>query len=62
MNHAKARAEVSGIINAQSYRLAVLVSSRNPDPAEVVEAAKQILDDSRLDLELLIDNIYEDGC
>jgi hypothetical protein len=38
------------------------VSSRNPDPAEVVEAAKQILDDSRLDLELLIDNIYEDGC
>jgi hypothetical protein len=64
MDHAKARAEVKGILDVQSERLRILLSSSNPKPdvTHVIAVAQAALADAQLDLELLIDNVYEDGC
>jgi hypothetical protein len=64
MDHAKARAEVGGILDVQSERLRILLSSSNtkPDVAHVIATAQAALADAKQDLELLVDNIYEDGC
>ncbi len=64
MDHAKARAEVKGILDVQSEKLRILLSSSNPNPdaGHVVATAQKALADAQQDLELLVDNIYADGC
>jgi len=64
MDHAKARAEVKGILDVQSERLRILLSSSNPAPdvAHIVATAQTALADAQQDLELLVDNIYADRC